>query len=79
MAEGGTDLWSARCATPQNVQSLPVVTPAGAIMSNEVTVGGSGVGVATEGWRITGNQVGAGEQRKGKFDTNSSVLPSKSS
>ena len=38
-----------------------------------------GGGVAREGWRITGNWVGAGEQRKGKFDTNSSALPAKSS
>lgn len=53
--------------------------PTGATMSNEVLVAGSGVGVAREGWRITSNWVGAGEQRKGKFDTNASVLPSKSS
>lgn len=79
VAEGGSDLRSARRATPRRAQSPPVVTPAGATMSNEVTVAGSGAGVASEGWRITGNRVGAGEQRKGKLNANSSVLPSKSS
>ena len=79
VAEGGLDLLSTRCAAPRHVRSLPVVTPASATMSNEVTVAWSGVGAAREGWRITGNRVGAGEQRKGKFDTNSSVLPPKSS
>lgn len=51
-----------------------VVTPGGATMSNEVTAAGG----AGKGWGIRRNQVGAGEQREGKFDTNSSVLPCKS-
>lgn len=79
VARGGSDPWSARCVTPQHVQSLPVGTSAGTTMKNEVMVAGSVVGVAREGWRITGKWVGAGEQRKRKFDTNVSVLPSKSS
>lgn len=46
--------------------------PAGATVSNEVTVAGSW------GWRIAGKPVGDGEQRRGKFDTNVSDLLSKS-
>lgn len=46
--------------------------PAGATVSNEVTVAGSW------GWRIAGKPVGDGEQREGKFDTNVSDLLSKS-